>query len=36
LQKLLPAEFVGICEDLGFQDDEIKKLKKEFEKAQAK
>jgi hypothetical protein len=36
LQNLLPAEFVSICEDLGFQDDEIKKLKKEFEKAQTK
>ena len=36
LQKLTPAEFVSICEALGFQDDEIKKLKKEFEKAQSK
>lgn len=36
IQRLTVAEFVEICEDLGIQDDEKKKLKKEFEKAQGK
>ena len=36
LERLTSEEFVRICEEMGFQDDEKKKLKKEFEKAQSK
>lgn len=36
MQRLTVQEFVEICEHLGVQDDEKKKLKKEFEKFQGK
>lgn len=36
LQRMTSPEFVAICEELGVQDDEKKKLKKEFEKFQGK
>jgi len=36
LERLTSAEFEKICEEMGVQDDEKKKLKKEFEKAQSK
>lgn len=36
LQRVTVEEFVKICEQLGRQDDEIKKLKKEFEKTKDK
>ena len=36
LERLTSEEFVRICEEMGIQDDEKKKLKKEFEKAQSK
>lgn len=36
LERLTSEEFVRICEEMGIQDDEVKKLKKEFEKAQGK
>lgn len=34
--RLSVVEFVSICEEMGIQDDEIKKLKKEFEKSKEK
>ena len=36
LERLTAEEFVKICHEVGIQDDEVKKLKKEFEKAQGK
>jgi hypothetical protein len=35
-ENLTVEEFLEICEEVGIQDDEKKKLKKEFEKAQEK
>ena len=36
LERLTSEEFVKICEELGIQDDEKKKLKKEFDKTKDK
>lgn len=36
LDRLTSEEFVKICHHFGLQDDEVKKLKKEFEKAKDK